>query len=148
MEKKSRLTFLILGLTVSLVLILGGTAYYQYEKGLIIAQAYNELQFIANGKENSIIQWRNERIDNTRSVTLSPFFVEALTKWIAGKNNIPLKDRLLNRLNLLKDNNGYENIIISNANGDVLLSLNKNIHQLDSATFSYIGQDIRKKPLY
>ncbi|MDR3627352.1 MAG: hypothetical protein P4L45_10990, partial [Ignavibacteriaceae bacterium] len=97
MSKIAKLNFLLLGIIILIILILGGITYYNSEKNLVITQKYNELKFIANEKANRILQWRDERIDNTKNISYSPFFAEAVAKWIANKNDLTLGEKIVKR---------------------------------------------------
>ena len=145
MGKNAKSSFILLWLLLSILLILGGGTYYQYEKKLIIADSYNDLKSIADEKTNLILQWRKERVDNTRSISYSPFFVEAVTKWMKNKNDYPLKEQIIKRLLLVKENNGYENVILASNNGNILISLDKKIDKLDLTTFSYFNSTYLNK---
>ena len=138
MASKTRSKFTILGLLLSILLVLGGIVYYQYEKDLIIADGYSDLKSIADEKTSLILQWRKERIDNTKNISYSPFFTEAVSKWIKNKNDISLKEKIITRLSLIKDNNNYENVILTSGTGNVLISLDSKIDRIDSVTDSYL----------
>jgi PAS domain S-box-containing protein len=142
MGKNTKFRFIISGLLLSFLLVITGLFYYNYEKKLIEADAYSDLKSIADEKTSLILEWRKERVDNTRNISYSPFFVEAVSKWLTNKNDISMYQKIIKRLTLVKENNNYENVFIASTKGNVLISLDNKFEQMDSTTSLYLN-DVR-----
>jgi two-component system, cell cycle sensor histidine kinase and response regulator CckA len=130
--------FIVITLTGCLMLFLGGYIYYSFENETIHTNYEQELKTIAKLKVNLLSQWYREKSSESLVISQSPFFVPVMKEWLHNRENAPLTRDIRKRLRLLKDQFGFEDIFIASASGDLLLSTDQALGQLDSMTRSII----------
>ena len=76
--------WLIIALVLAFVLLLAGSTRFYYVQMRSLRQgAENDLQTIAQAKVDQIVTWRTERLADASVLMDSPFFVEAVARWMA-----------------------------------------------------------------
>jgi PAS domain S-box-containing protein len=129
---------IITATALSLAIILTAYFYYSVESKSLHEIKQREIKSIAELKIEQLSQWHMERMADTRVISKSPFFAEAVLDWIAHPADHLLLEKLRKRLVLPKEEYKYEDIFISTPSGKLLLSLDSHIDTLDSTTISFI----------
>src|ERR1035437_5967509 len=150
-KKKSALTskkhIIALLAILSLVIVAAGYFYYKSEESSIRQQKYNELKTIADLKESQIEQWLKERNSDVKVVIQSPFFRNGIYNWLQDTSNVQLKDNIIEELQSVREELGYENIFIVSTNGHQLLSAKAGLEELDPLTKQKIIEASIKKEI-
>ena len=150
-KKKSALTskkhIIALLAILSLVIVAAGYFYYKSEESSIRQQKYNELKTIADLKESQIEQWLKERNSDVKVVIQSPFFRNGIYNWLQDTSNVQLKDNIIEELQSVRKELGYENIFIVSTNGHQLLSAKAGLEELDPLTKQKIIEASIKKEI-
>ena len=134
---------------LSLVIVAAGYFYYKSEESSIRQQKYNELKTIADLKESQIEQWLKERNSDVKVVIQSPFFRNGIYNWLQDTSNVQLKDNIIEELQSVRKELGYENIFIVSTNGHQLLSAKAGLEELDPLTKQkIIGASIKKEIVF
>lgn len=134
-NKKSLFTFLII---LSLLIISVGYYFYKNRESTILQQKYLELKTIADLKQNQIEQWLHQRNADVKVLRQVPFFIEGISQWLQNTNNLLMKEQIIQQLQPVQKELGYQNIFLTTSNGNLLLSAKP-----DSADFdSFIKQKI------
>ncbi|MFH0995054.1 MAG: ATP-binding protein [Pseudomonadota bacterium] len=135
MKKRPRLfdkqPFLV-AVSACLILLFSAGGYWLYSREVqVIREArYHELKAIAELKVGQIISWRRERLADAR-MHASGLISFAFTQWIKTPEDVSLKSIILERMETFKDMEGYDDLILSDTNGDVLMSVNPSASALD-----------------
>ncbi|NWF75717.1 MAG: PAS domain S-box protein, partial [Nitrospirae bacterium] len=129
---------------VSLFFIAAGYLYYLSEKKIHRQIVENELKAIAKLKADQIAKWFQERYGDASVISNSPFMRRAFKEWIKNPEDQVLKDDIIERLSLAKNNWGYEDIFLSNLKGNLLLSIVPENKKFDPITSEKISEAIRK----
>ncbi|MEW6667423.1 MAG: ATP-binding protein [Thermodesulfobacteriota bacterium] len=128
----SRWSLLGLFIVVAVMLAAAGYAFYLNERREIRALKYNELRAVAELKANQIQAWRQERVRDARMNLAGPFFRAALRGWTLAPDDLSLRSDVSARLQLVRNLEGYEDVILAGIDGRVMLSLNSGLAELDA----------------
>ena len=148
--------YIITGLVLCLMLsLVGGYEIYSREARSIRQTRYNELKAIADLKINQIIAWRQQRLADAR-MNASGFIRSSLIQWNAppdirsqetGQSGLTdyyretegfpgdesLKATMRSRMQTFRDLEGYEDVILADPDGSILLSVNSQVSDLEPA---------------
>jgi len=133
---------LLVVLFIAAALLFAGAGYWFYSQQAqaIHNQKTNELKSIASLKVQQIVQWRQERLIDARMNSSSPFFAQAIDQWLSDPNNVPLKTELIKRLQMIVDLQGYQNVLLTDAEGKLLLSVDPGVTSLEAETQKLVAQ--------
>jgi PAS domain S-box-containing protein len=143
--KKWHILILVSG--ISGLLMLGGYLYYLFEARSIRESKHQEMQAIAELKINQIVQWRKERIADTKIISQSPFYVESIKRFLKNKNDSSLVYEMKNRFEPLKTEYGYRDVMLSSPGGILLLALDPQEKALSSILSSKIIEAVRNQKI-
>jgi two-component system, cell cycle sensor histidine kinase and response regulator CckA len=115
--------------------------YYSFESRSLYDAAAQNIQAIANLKISQIAQWRKERLANARTTFQSPLLADALETWLAHRDNTILKQKILDRLNVIQREYRYVDIFIVSPETEVLLSHNGTSDKLGPKGRQFIEND-------
>jgi PAS domain S-box-containing protein len=116
-----RWPWILLFILASLVLLIGGYTYYQYEAERIRQEKYQELAAIGKLKADQIKEWRDERLRDLEAFGKAPFFKRGLQQWLRNRDDDVLQKELQRSLTLEKENHGYSDVVLLDTDGRVLL---------------------------
>lgn len=129
---------------VAVLLFAGGYLYYYYGAQTYRQKAYDKLEAIAGLKAGQITKWLQERSADATVISQSPFMRRAFRQWVDNPDDAGLKNDIVERLSLAKNNWGYENIFLSSPKGNVLLSLVPGDSKFGAATSEKILEASRQ----
>ncbi|MEW5725945.1 MAG: hypothetical protein AB1896_22745, partial [Thermodesulfobacteriota bacterium] len=135
---------LLFGL-IALSLAAGGYWFNRYEAQVIRKEKYIELEAIAELKAGQIAAWRRERLADARLNSTTLFFRSILHQWLESPDDIALKASILDRLKLLRDSEGYENIFLAGLDGRLLLTLDPDLTYFEAHTKDLIAQAVSSR---
>ncbi|MEI6259844.1 MAG: ATP-binding protein [Deltaproteobacteria bacterium] len=133
--------FIVISICMILFFSAGGYWLYSREALVIREARYSELKAIAELKANQIISWRNERQADAFKHA-SGLISFAFTQWIKTPEDALLKNIILERMETLKNMEGYDDLILADTNGDVLISVNPSASALDVHAKQWIAQTV------
>ncbi|GMU96781.1 PAS domain S-box protein [Ignavibacterium album] len=143
----SKKQIIVLITILSILILVSGYIFFEKQAEALRMEKYNELHAIADLKVNQIENWLQERKNDAIVVTHSPFFIGAINNWLQNNGNLKLKNDIINRLKPVQEAYGYENIFLTNKNGNLLLSTSSNIIELDEFLKQKITETISKKDI-
>jgi PAS domain S-box-containing protein len=112
----------ILFAVLTAIIIVAGYAYYLNGKKQIRQSQEANLGIIANLKAEQLINWREERIADARTIAEGPFFLINYEEWLnAGRKNDQYKKLLIKRLMVYQADNKYHSVAILDKNGKINL---------------------------
>ncbi|MEW5725396.1 MAG: cache domain-containing protein, partial [Thermodesulfobacteriota bacterium] len=135
---------LLFGL-IALALAAGGYWFNRYEAQVIRGIKYTELRTIARLKADQIAAWRRERLADARLYSMVPFLHSIITQWLESPDDIALKADILERLKLLRDTEGYENIFLADPDGRLLISVAPGLTYFEAHTKDLIAQAVSSR---
>lgn len=137
---------LILMLVLAAVsIVLGGYYAYSRETAAVRDQKYRELSAIASAKVESIVEWRNERMENARATASEPFLQAAILALMASGAPGPLRGRILEALGSQRDLYRYANVIVAHTDGSVALSVNSELTELGTDSKRLVAQAVASR---
>ncbi|MCL4551053.1 MAG: cache domain-containing protein, partial [Bacteroidetes bacterium] len=139
---KKRNVLALTGL-ISLLIISCSYFYFSYEENTIHAETNNQLKAIASLKISQIVNWNKERLSDAKVFSQGPFFINGLEKWLGSKSNISIRSEIMKKIVLINADNTYRNIMITDAKGNLLLSLEPKQKQIDAATKEFVKEAIK-----
>ncbi|MCS6828260.1 MAG: PAS domain-containing protein, partial [Caldilinea sp.] len=95
---------------------------YRNQETALRKQAENELTYVARLKVEQIVDWRQEQIQEGAEVMDRPLLYNRLVSWITAPqpDEVPI---LLAELEGLRRHDGYDDILLVDASGQIRLSL-------------------------
>ncbi|SPD75254.1 Multi-sensor hybrid histidine kinase [uncultured Desulfobacterium sp.] len=124
---------------VAILLAAGGYWFYCSQARAIRNEKYNDLKTIAELKIGQIIEWRKERLADSR-IYSSGVLRAGIRRWIRSGNDTALKKAVLKHLEFLSRTGRYQNIIVTDPEGKILISLNPSLVEPESMTRQLVAQ--------
>ncbi len=143
----SKKQIILLIAILCLLIIFGGYYSYQFQSNSIRQQKYQVLNSIADLKANQIETWIKERNADANVFIRSPFFTAGVESFISSSDDAEIKQKILQRITIVKEGYGYQNIFITDKKGKILVSVDQELTTIDSITLSNIKQTIKSKKI-
>jgi len=123
-----------------------GYAIYQGESRQIHARQFAELRVIGDLKTDQILIWRWERLGDVVGGSVAFGGVD-LAAFVEDPGDATLRAELSSRLEALRRGHDYTDAILAAPDGRLLLSLDPNLPELDTATRLLVAQvDASREP--
>jgi two-component system, cell cycle sensor histidine kinase and response regulator CckA len=116
---------------VALAILAGGYAYYRHEAGRIRQEKYQEIAAIAELKIRQILERRQRWLADAERIAKSPFFKQAVAKWLQEPGAPMIQANLQQRLKLDQNKGVYTDALLTDINGRILLSASAEPHPLE-----------------
>ena len=142
--KSSKVLFLIFA-TVLILFIIVGYFYYRNEKNYLLKTESKDLNSISSLKENQILSWFNERLDEARYLNENNFFNKTVRNFYSKRNK---EDSLAvyHTLYPIFKNHGYRTIYILDKSNRDLINLNP-AYNTDSRELSFIDSSLNSEQI-
>ena len=147
--------YIFLFLILMIVLSFVGYYYYEERKKAIKSEKYIELNTITDLKISEISEWRKERINDGKAILFNNLIDHQIAEFISNPSDITLKAELEFWFISLKNLYDYNDILLVDKTGNVLIrinELNKNIKSIpndlilrsknEGVKFDYLHEDI------
>jgi signal transduction histidine kinase len=134
---------LLVVISACLILLVSAGGYWLYseEAQVILDARFNELKAISDLKVSQIGNWRQERVSNAR-MNASGLICTLYNQWMETPENTSLKDAILKRMQTFKDMEFYDDLILTDTRGNVLISVNPAASALDGYAKQLIAQTV------
>jgi PAS domain S-box-containing protein len=134
----SRILYLVMAL-ITVAFLVGGYVFYNFQEQQMRQRIEGGLSTVTQLKADQIAQWRAERLVDAGMLMGSPFFPEGVEEYMASPADTEVKDKVLARLAVLDEAYPYQDILLTDVNGDVLLSLNESVNRLSDMTSAQLA---------
>ncbi len=121
---------------IVIFIISGGSVSYYLQQHQQQIGIENDLNAIAQLKIDQLTSWRQERIGDADFMMESVFYAEGVEQWLKAPTP-ELEAKIRVRLEVLKNNHPYEDVLLVGPDGKILLSLNLS-GQLSQETLSQL----------
>jgi two-component system, cell cycle sensor histidine kinase and response regulator CckA len=138
--------FVILITILSILFIIGGAFYYKYQADLIRDKNHRMLLTTGEIKTSQLTHWYEDELYDASVFARNPIFQNFIGEWLTTER-ASAKSNLVNLLNLTGDSHSYENILITDPNGSVLLSLKPEVVEIDSLVIKYIREAVQSRDI-
>ena len=138
---------LFIFIIISLILIVGGLYFYTTQQKKNKFQIYSELDYIAKVKEDQIVNWRRERINDANDIRTNLSLINDVNSFFQDSSNIKIKSRILSWLTYLSKNADYTNAYLLNKDMTIKIQANKEMY-FDSVTVQLLKQAIKNKEMH
>ncbi len=148
---KNILLFIVFTAVLSLI----GYYYYQDRKEIIKSEKYNELTAITELKINQISGWRQERINDGKTILYNSIIDDQITEFITKPSNSIMERKIKSWFESLKDLYDYNDVLLVDKEGRALIRINESNENIQSipkdlllrsknegVIFDYLNQDI------
>ena len=105
-----------------LILAIAGAWFYRQQQSQMRQRTEQFLSAIAQLKVNEISQWRSERLAYPAALSESPFFLDLVKEWMASRRQKD-EQKLLDRFRSIKAHYSFEDVLLTDAEGGIVLSL-------------------------
>ena len=139
----SRLLYLVMAL-VAVVILVGGYLFYYFQEQQMRQRIEGGLSIIAQLKVEQIAAWRAERLNDADILVGSPFFAEGVAEYMASPTDTEIKDKVIARLAIIEKAYPYQDILLTDVNGKVLLSLHDSLNRLSDMTLAQLSVAIKE----
>lgn len=143
---RKRNVFLLIGILSVLVTVFA-SYYFAFEKQSIQNAKYSELKAIASLKVSHIVNWNKERMADIKVFSNSPFFVKSVKKWIGSNLSSSLRSELIKRMSLITEDSVYSNIVLTDAQGNLLLTVDSKFNKVDPLQSAIINRVVKEKKI-
>lgn len=123
---------------VIIMMIAGGYWFYRFQQQQIYSEKYNELAYIADLKIDQIVTWQNERLADLRTFSPLPQIEQSITEIIKDPSDSLNRNNLLTSMQIIKKHYQYEAVMITNLDGNIVLSTNSDIYLLEPESISLV----------
>ncbi len=129
---------------VALALILVGAAYWFFtlQSQEVRARKSSELRSIAQLKVDQITHWREQRLIDVQMNSASPFLRQAVAQWLTAPDD-GINLELRQRLQMIVDVEGYQNVMLAAPDGQLLFSLDPSQTGLETEAQQLAAQAVR-----
>jgi two-component system, cell cycle sensor histidine kinase and response regulator CckA len=127
----SRWLWFIVFMSITLILLFAGYAYYRHETERIRQQKYDDIAAIACLKTVHVQQWRKSLINDVRALSTGPFFKRGVDEWLRNPSDNALRNELHDRLVVGQEQGGYVDALVLDKDGKVVLSASASPQPLD-----------------
>jgi two-component system, cell cycle sensor histidine kinase and response regulator CckA len=122
-KKKLKLrTVPILFTVISVLILTISVSFYQSQKRKLVEDIEHRLSYIAKSKISRVVEWRDRRISEATLLSESPFFIHGIDEWLMTRSDAS-KKQVYARLYSLKENLGYDDVILVDSKGAILVSV-------------------------
>ena len=135
--------YLVMAL-VTVVILVGGYLFYYFQEQQMLQRFESGLSTVAQLKAEQIAQWRAERLVDANILAGSPFFAEGVAELMASPTDTEIRDKVLAWLAVIAKFHPYQDILLVDVNGSVLLSLNDSVHRLSDMTLAQLAVAIKE----
>jgi len=130
--------YLVIAL-VTVFFLVGGYLLYHFQERQMRQRTEDGLSIAAQLKADQITQWRAERLTDANILMSSPFLIEGVSRYKVSPADTELKDEILASLANIEKSYPYQDILLVDANGSVLMSLNDSVHRLSDMTLAQLA---------
>ena len=128
----------------ALALPAGGYWLYRYEVQAIRTAKQSDLKAIAELKANQIATWRKVRLADAR-MNSTGIVRTYVVQWLKGHEEATLKTGILARLQMFRDLEDIQNIILTAPDGRILFSLDSHLTDLDANAKRLVAQAVSSR---
>ncbi len=122
--RSRRWPWIALFCTLTATFLALGYTYYRTEIGAIKDHQYDDLHAITALKITQIRAWRNARIAGLKVLVESPYFRDAVTDFVRNPHSKDTESLLRQQLELVNSEYAYNDVMLVDTGGGILLSLN------------------------
>ena len=138
-----RQIFIVIAIT-SLVLFLLAFYYYKSESGQIIKEKHEYLDAVINIKLDQVADWKKERLSSAQFLPTIGKFIKYTSNLNSNINDVEAKEYFSNVLLRSKENGYYENILITDINGQILFDLDTGYTTIGEERLKEIKSAVQK----
>jgi len=144
--EKSGNPLLAVFLIVSIALVLGFFGYYYFRTQIykVKLDHYAGISAIAHLKYGELQQWRSERISDADFFSSSPAIKSMAWQIRNGNDTLTMHNQFISLLSRMSRNHRYENILLTDHNGRIMLSLVPEGSQLDSTSMATLQTTLKE----
>ena len=125
----------------AVLLLFTAVLYVHHEEKTWSSQALKSQSVSVAFKARQIEEWRSEMLSDARIIAESPILREAVNNWIEMPGNLKLENEIIDRFKIaLENDTDYDNIILLDKEGKILLSGKKEVTGVETSTLNMVHE--------
>jgi two-component system, cell cycle sensor histidine kinase and response regulator CckA len=137
---------LVLTAILSILFAIGGYYYYRYLEDETRQRNHRMLLTIGEMKAEHLAYWYEDELCDASVFAQNPLLIRYMEEWLFS-GNLTDRSNLVDLLDLMKDSHSYENILVTDPHGEVLLSFKPDIAEVDSIVVDYVEQAVTERDI-
>jgi PAS domain S-box-containing protein len=138
-----RTLYVVLAL-VTVFFLVGGYLFYHFQERHMRQRIEDGLSTVAQLKADQIAQWRAERLTDANIIMANPFLIDGVARYMASPGDSGLRDEVLAGLASIGESYPYQDMLLVDLNGSVLLNLNDSVCCLGDMTLAQLAVAIEE----
>ncbi len=128
---------LLFAAVLSILFVLGGYLYYRYQEEDIRRNNHRVLSTIGEMKANQLAWWYEDEIYDAAVFSRNPMFGRFVDEWLTS-GSVADRTNLIDLLDVTADSHSYENILITDPRGELILSYDPDVVEIDSIVIASV----------
>jgi PAS domain S-box-containing protein len=129
------------------IISFGGYWLLNFTKQRYVKDAESQLMAVANLKTSQLAQWRAERLGDASQSMGSGILIEGIGEWLKSHNE-ENSEKILNKLKSLQQSYQYNDVLLVDSSGNILLSSNGSHGRIDDEVLKTLSVSRQnQKPL-
>ena len=129
----------------SIVLIAGSSYWYYRQQARDIRQtSHEQLRAIAELKSGQLSSWRQERLIDAR-IHANGLVRQGIARWLLPPHSSAEGSHVRDRLRLIRNEEGYQNILVASPDGRLKLSLDERVRRLDAGVQPLVSRALAER---
>jgi len=129
---------------VAVVILAGGYVFYHFQEEQMRQRIESGLSVVTQLKSEQIAEWRAARLVDANTLAGSPSFTDTVAKYMASPTDTEIRDKVLADLAIVAQSYPYQDILLTDVNGKVLLNINDSVNRLSDVTLSQLAVAIKE----
>lgn len=130
---------------VAVAILVGGYLFYYFQEQQMRQRIEGGLSVVAELKAEQIEEWRNGRLADADILVGSPFFVEGVQAYLDSPTDTEARDKVIARLAIIQRVYTYQDILLTDTEGTVILNLNDSVKRLSDVTRAQLAVAINER---
>jgi PAS domain S-box-containing protein len=129
---------------VAAVILAGGYLLYHFQEQQTRQRTESGLSIVAESKADQISEWRAARLVDANTLAGSPSFTDTVAAYIATPTDNEARDKVIGDLAIVAQSYPYQDILLTDIDGNVLLSVNNSVRRLSDMALTQLPLAIKE----
>ncbi len=129
---------------VAAVILAGGYLLYHFQEQQQRHRTESGLSIVAESKADQISEWRAARLVDANTLAGSPSFTDTVAAYIATPTDNEARNKVIGDLAIVAQSYPYQDILLTDIDGNVLLSVNNSVRRLSDMALTQLPLAIKE----
>jgi PAS domain S-box-containing protein len=136
--------FHIIMALVATVILAGGYLIYHFQEQQTLQRTESGLAVVAQSKADQVSEWRAARLVDANTLAGSPSFTDTVAAYMASPMDNEIRDKVIGDLAIVAQSYPYQDILLTDIEGNVLLSVNNSVRRLGDTAITQLPIAIKE----